>query len=476
MARAGRNLALKSLGEVAARLLFAVLFIFAARILGAQEFGRYTFAASLAALAFIGMDLGLNQIFVRDCARHPEQLRSYAGTLLAIKAGLAVLVLAGLAGLCLAMGYPAAETGLVLAVGLMQSLWGLTELGIAGLNAMERMDQEALVRMAGRFLALVLAGGLLFWGGGLWGLVGGLGLANLLAAGLALKLLGGHAGFGLRLERGFLARLFKESVPLALTSVFILVYFRVDMVMLELMGAGFEQIGWYGAGVRIVDATGMLAALVGGAMLPVFSSLAHRDRPATAKLFAQGQRLLWLAGLPAAAGLTMVRHQAAVMIYGPSYGPTGAAFLWLGPLLAFLFINHLQLGILIALGRQRLCARATGICVLVNLGLNLALIPGYGFMGAAAATLITELALFGLCARYVNRELGDTGLLREAMKPAAAALIMAGALTFTQTWPLPIMIAFGAGAYLAALMALRGISAKEVRELWLLVKGPGQGS
>lgn len=472
LARAGRNLLAKTAGEVLARLFFLLLFIYAARVLGVGDFGRFSFALSVAALAFIGMDLGLNVLFVREGAKHRERAGDYAGTLLLLKLVLAAAVLALLAGFCRLRGLGEAETWLVMAVAASQVLWGLAELGVAGLNALERMDQEALVKSLGRLAALVAAGGLLWAGYGLAGFVAGLVAANALAAAVGLGLLARRTGLRLRLERGFLGRLARESLPLALTNIFVLVFVRVDMVMLEAMGRPFAEIGWYAAGVRVIDALGMVPALVSGAALPVLSSLAAESPQAFGRLFRQAQRLLLILGLPAAVGLWAVRQQAAVLVYGPEFADTARAFAWLAPVLAFLFVNFLQLGALTALGRQSRCAVATGVCVAVNVGLNLWLIPSHGFVGAAAATLATEAALFALCAGFIRRALGPSGLGRRAWRPALAAGVMGLVLWALPAWPLAVMLPLGAGLYAALLLAAGGLTPAELRELWSLVRRP----
>jgi O-antigen/teichoic acid export membrane protein len=473
LARAGRNLVLKTAGEILARLSFFVLFIYAARILGAEEFGLYSYAATLAALALVGMDLGLNMLFVREGAQQPRVVGDYAGTLLVLKLTLAGLVMLALLGFCVAKGHTENLIGLVLAVALMQVFWGLSELGVAGLNALERMDQEALVKSTGRLAALLLAGGLLFWGAGLWGLVWGLMLANAYAAGLSLWLLKKRAGFHLKMERGFFSFLAREALPLALTNIFVLVFVRIDIVMLELMGHPYKEIGWYAAGIRVIDGVGIVAALVAGASLPVLSQLAKQDLKKTSHLYRQVQRLLLLVGLPAAVGLWGVRDHVALNVFGPDYAQTARAFWWLAPVLAFLFVNFLQLNTLTALGKQKLCALSTGLCVLVNVGLNLWLIPAHGFMGAAASTLMTEVVLFGLCAWFIQTRLGPSGLLSRAWRPALAAGIMGLALYWLSSWPLLLLVGLGALIYAIILLGLGGMTRSEVKDLWQLLRRPG---
>lgn len=474
LARVGRNLLFKSLGETLARVCFAALFIFAARIIGAGEYGRYSFAASLAALAQIGMDLGLNTLFVRDCARNPGLMPKYTGNLLVMKLSLLSVILTAILGFCLVKGYPMEDTALILAVTLGQSLWGLSELGVAGFNAMERMDLEAMIKVTGRFAALVAAGALLAAGLGVWGLVVGLLIANSLAACLSLYRLKVLQGFIPSWDPVFFKSLFKESLPLALTNIFILVYFRVDIVMMETMGLTFKEIGWYAAGVRMIDAAAMLPAMSSAALLPVLSSLTHKNSQAMKKLYSQGQRLMLILGLPSAVGLWMIRQDITTLVYGPSFAPTGPVFIWLAPVLGLLFLNFLQMAMLTSQGRQRLLAWATGACVLVNVGLNLWLIPAYGFMGAALATFITEAVLFVQCSYFIGKGRAAADILKTGLRPALAAVVMGICLWLAGDWHVLLVIPAGIIIYATALFALKGLTKREVCELWGLLRNPAK--
>jgi O-antigen/teichoic acid export membrane protein len=475
LSRAGRNLLYKSAGEILARLCLFSLFIFAARVLGASEYGRYCYAGSVAALALIGMDLGLNLLFVRDGARDNSQVPFYAGTLLILKCCLAALVALGMYFYCLYAQYSSSDTLLIMLAILSQSFLGITELGIAGLNSLERMDQEVKIKAFGRLAALLIAGSALLIGLGIWGLIGGMILANVFGAIFAMTLLARHGGFKFRLKRGFVLYLFKSSLPLVLVNIFVLVYFRVDIFMLERMGESYQRIGWYAAGLRIVDAASLIPTMLSVSMLPILSSLQLSDPIGMKSLFQKGQRLLLLIGLPAAAGIYSIRAEAAVFMYGPEYGQSAQALAWLAPAVAILFLNHMQLCALTALGRQRLCAMATGLCVMVNIGLNLLLIPPNGFAGAAQATLGTEICLFALCAWFISKHLGATGLGRQAVKPALAALAMALILWGLPKLWLPLMVGLGMLIYAAILVLLGGVNKQELRELVRLLPLSGAG-
>ena len=476
LARAGRNLVFKSVGEAFAIGCFLALFVIAARILGAEQYGRYNYAASLTALVLIIMDLGLNTLFVRDVARRRELLPVYGGTILVLKIALGLCVLAGLA-LFLGLGSASLENlQLVLAVAVVQILWHLTEVGIAGLNAVERMDQEAMVKSISRTTALALVVSFLLLGWGLWGLVVGLGLANILAAALALGLLRRQAPFETRFKADFLVPLVKESLPMAVTSVFIMIYSRVDMVLLQVMGRAYAEIGWYAAAVRVIDGVGIVPALVARALLPVFSSLAGQDSKDLQRLYAQATRLLVFLGLPAAVGLLAVRHEVAVFVFGPQYEPTAQVFLWFGPMVALFFINSLQLNVLIALGFQRLAALATGICLVVNIILDFWWIPDHGYMGAGAATFCTEFTLLIVSGAFLRLRGGLSWPYPLALRPAAATAVMALALYFTKDLGLIINLIAAVIVYALASLALKAVTLAEVRRFSDFIKGGGLAS
>jgi O-antigen/teichoic acid export membrane protein len=237
-----------------------------------------------------------------------------------------------------------------------------------------------------------------------------------------------------------------------------------------MMGSSYQAIGWYAAGVRIVDAVGMVPTMVAAALLPVLSSLHQRDPEAMRGLYLKGQRLLLILGLPAAAGLFSVRTQIAVFVYGAEFTQTAGALIWLAPAVAILFLNFMQLNTLTALGQQRLCAIATGVCVVVNIGLNLLLIPIYGFTGAAMATLATEISLFVQCARYIHSQMGASKVWSQGIKPAIAALAMALVLAWVQNLPLPMVVGLGIVVYFGVLSLLGGITRAECGELLKLLK------
>lgn len=92
--RITRNATFKVLGEAGSRLAGMLFYIFFARWLGAQDFGRYSFAFSYAALFAIVVDLGTNTIITRELARDPSRTSHFVPRLNALKTFSSLLTLA----------------------------------------------------------------------------------------------------------------------------------------------------------------------------------------------------------------------------------------------------------------------------------------------------------------------------------------------------------------------------------------------
>jgi O-antigen/teichoic acid export membrane protein len=113
---------------------------------------------------------------------------------------------------------------------------------------------------------------------------------------------------------------------------------------------------------------------------------------------------------------------------------------------------------------------ATGVALVVNVALNLALIPKYGFMGAAVAGFASEIAVAGVNAWYVQRYVARTHIIRSVIRPTLAAVAAGVAIHFMPWLRLYQALPLAAILYVAALLALRSFSAAEMERFWALVR------
>jgi O-antigen/teichoic acid export membrane protein len=178
--------------------------------------------------------------------------------------------------------------------------------------------------------------------------------------------------------------------PIGIGLVLSVVYFRVDVLLLE-RWTTLEAVAQYSAVFRIVDGMRLLPAAVIAVTLPRI--LGTRDSVFAGRLSIG----LLVSGGAVAAMVLLLASPIVLVAYGPQYVaavPIFRVLLLSTPLLA---VNLALTHQLIGWHRQAAYAWTCASALVVNLSLNAWLIPSAGGIGAAWATLGTELAVTAGC-------------------------------------------------------------------------------
>jgi len=119
-----------------------------------------------------------------------------------------------------------------------------------------------------------------------------------------------------------------------------------------------------------------------------------------------------------------------------------------------------------AAGRADLDFRCGATGVLLNVGLNFVLIPLYGILGAAVATVSAEVLWFVTVALCFNRYVIRVNLLSALLGPLAASVVMASCMALLQSsfWGLRALV--GTVAYLGILLLLNGMKVPGLEASW----------
>ena len=177
-----------------------------------------------------------------------------------------------------------------------------------------------------------------------------------------------------------------------------------------------------------------------------------------------GDYLLVLA-LGVLGGTIALAQPIVDLLLGPGYERSATILPIL--MLAFVFISmgYLSGYLTTIVGKQwRLAAIAAG-GVVANVALNFALIPPFGAVGAAWATVVTELAVNGLALWTVFRVLEFRPSFSRAIRTLFAAAIMTAAVAAAAQIDLIAGLLVVGPVYLGALLGLRAITKAELRDL-----------
>ncbi len=214
---------------------------------------------------------------------------------------------------------------------------------------------------------------------------------------------------------------FKVSLPLLLLEGFTLMMTNLDILLLNIFVSA-DHIALYFAAARTISLIGFVHFAITAVAMPQFTALAVAgDNKGIRQRLAQMRAwTLWpsLAG----AAMLLILGKPLLWLFGPAFTDAYPVMLVLaGGLLAMAAAGPVQ-GLLVVTGHQNVTAIVLAATVFINAALNLALIPYWGLLGAAAATSLS-LAFQALVLHVVVRRVtaGDAPLLAEGRMHGAAA-------------------------------------------------------
>ena len=244
----------------------------------------------------------------------------------------------------------------------------------------------------------------------------------------------------------------KEAAPLAIGSVMGTIYFRIDSVMLSQLDT-LSAVGAYNIGYKFSD---LMASLPGAVLTPGLTLLVGawpHDLRRFGAIFRQSLVLVLVAGAAMAVGFSVFAVSAITLFYGERYAPVAGAARGLVVGQVVNFFTVLCFSTLVAAGRNRLYPIATLSGVVINVALNLVLIPKWSYNGAAVATVVTELIVVLVLVAGTARLPGLRPLPHRAIAVVlvAAAVMAAVGLGLDALGPWLVAAPLSLATYLAIL-------------------------
>lgn len=367
--------------------------VWIARYLGPEQFGLLNYAMAFVALFGAIASLGLNGIVVRDLVKEPDDANTMLGT---------AFVLQFIGGF-LAFGLAIA------AIGFARPDDSLAKLMVAVLGFVMVFKSTEVVKywfesqVQSKYTVWIENGAFLLFAAVKVALI--LGQASLMAfvwaafaegVLVAAGLLGIYAWRGGQLNNWLphynrAKALLKDSWPLILSGLAIMVYMRIDQVMLGQM-LGDEAVGIYTAAVRISEVWYIIPMAI---VASVFPSIILAKKQSEALYYQRLQKLydlMVLLALVVAIPMTFLSDWLVVLLFGDDYAQAGAVLalhIWTG---LFVFIGVASGSWYLTENLQMLAFNRTLLGGIVNILANLLLIPKYGIVGAAMGTVLSQMA------------------------------------------------------------------------------------
>lgn len=376
--------------------------LWVARYLGPEQFGLYNYAIAFVALWGTFATLGLDSIVVRDIVREPSCRDETLGTAFVLKflGGIAILLLTtGTISLLRPNDNLAYWLVAIIAAGTVFQAFDTTDFwfqsqvqskysvyGKTTAYLVVNLIKVALIQMHAPLIAFAWAA-----------------LAEIALGAVGVVVAYRVKGQHLRAWRFSFFRakaLLKQSWPLIFSGIVIMIYMRIDQLMLGML-IGDKAVGIYSAAVKVSE----LWYFVPGAIVnSVFPSIIEAKTISENLYYERLQKVLNLMSILSyaiAIPVTLFSSKIITLLYDESYleaGPILATHVWAG---VFVSLGVTRSSWIIAEGLMKFSFATTAAGAVINVILNLFLINRYGGMGAAVATVIAQFfASYGANAFY----------------------------------------------------------------------------
>lgn len=372
--------------------LLASLFIgiWVARFLGPKQFGLFSYAVAFAALFSSFAKLGLDDIVVRDLVSEPTKRDIYLGTAFWLKliGSIAMLCLVGIA-----LQFTASDSTTKLYVLIVASGGIFQAFEVVDFYFQSKVLSKfvSICKMTQLLISSLLKLYLMFTNADLFWFV----LVSLVdQATLAISL---YLAYRYQKTGGFFScfdwviakKLLNNSWPLIISGFVIMIYMRIDQIMIKDM-LGEKEVGIYSAAVRVCEIWYVIPMIITSSLFP---SVVNAKKVSESLYYSRIQHLysfMFIVSFSIALLMTFLSDSIMVFLYGEPYREAGQVLMiniWAG---VFVFWGVASSKWFLSEGLQKFLTINTVIGAVVNVILNIILIPKYGVCGAAIATVISQ--------------------------------------------------------------------------------------
>ena len=240
-------------------------------------------------------------------------------------------------------------------------------------------------------------------------------------------------------------RILIASLPLALSLMMIQINNNFDILYLSFYSDNKEWVGYYSAAYRIIGFLISILVIYFSASYATIANLIEKNRDALNVFIENFFKLGILFVLPVTIGGIIVSEKLMLFIYGIEFANSGFLFASLLPLLVIRMITSTYSAVLIMGNKGKELSTSLIIGALINIVLNIILVPKYGALGSSVATLICE-SVQGFFLYYYYKKICNAKILLSMIKPFFASLFMAIIILLLDT-NLIISITIGVVSY-----------------------------
>lgn len=374
------------------------IMVIIARKFGDKILGEYSYAFSFSVIFLYLANIGIAELLMREVAIDKSKALSYLGNAIYLKLVLNVCTLILISFLVYFAG-KSVETYLLVFILLFQTLFKSFSdfIGII-FKAYEKLKYAAYFRIVESFLMICSLLYLVYAGRDIIIIAesfAAISFVIMIAAATFLRYK--FVNFKIRKDRNILFSIFKKSLSFGVSSIMIILYMNLNILMMSLM-KGDKETGLYFASFNLFFATTVISQPLDAVLFPILSRKIFELRNDTGRMkiilksVLMHGLLMTFGGIFVAAVMYFFSDSLVNVIYGPEFSRSSSSLKLLALAIPVWYAYMIIKTILYSLGKQTIFIYSILLGISINAVLNFALIPFWGGVGASASALCAALA------------------------------------------------------------------------------------
>lgn len=425
------------------------------RYLGPSEYGIYGSAQSFSGLLVIIADLGVSSYVIRVISTDFTKEEYYLRNCFTLTIFLSILYLVLVLFLLKICGWDSYMTFICILFVFENIIIRFSSIAYISFQAHEELKYQSIAKIITTIFSFLLILLVLLGDSGLTGVALAFLIANFISfIYIMIKLIKHFVKPKLVFNYSFYKKLIIGGIPFAFGSIFYLIYYSIDILMITQFIGTYET-GLYNAAYKLISVLTLFYSIYTTAIYPVMVKLFEDDANLLNMSLIKSMKYLLAITVPIAV-FTCLYSYDIINIYGPEYIKAGGVLNILVWTVCFLFVNGICSSVLYVSFKEYTVTKIFGIAAVFNVVLNLFLIPHYSLYGAAVATVLSEILIFVLEMNSIRKinQLPDRHFVFDVFKICFVSGIL-GIILYYLNLNLWFAIPVSIGVYLLLLILIR---------------------
>lgn len=397
MQEESRKIVSNTLIQIIGRIFVLALSLISIKLitnyLGTQGTGYYTTIVTYFSLFIVLADLGFFSVAVREISKKPEKSQKILANIFTIRVISAAIVSAIAVLVVFFSGYPAEiKYGVLVAsfyplFNLVSSIYDML------FQAKLEMQKVVIAEVLSRVVALIGIFIAIIYNLGFYPIIFTIFLSALTSFVVKAIFSRKELGISFGRDKDMMLWIMKMALPLGVVFIVNNLYFRVDTLILFYF-KGATDVGIYSVAYRVLETTLFAGSYLASSLKPLFATSVEDNKEKSERMLSQSLTFLLFMALIVTTICISVPKEIILFLSNDQFVSGTSALTILGFATIFIYLSGVLGEIMIAKDMRKILLIISIFILAFNISLNMILIPRYSYIGAASATLISEIILF----------------------------------------------------------------------------------